>query len=88
MSPFSKPAYAMIDSGTSHVLMGIQDVPRFASELSSTSLGLALGSTTASRWHNEVYSEHVKVPLMPMCSLVKRLHLKLEWNPDFQPMLM
>ena len=57
------PAYALLDSGTTHVLLPGHMLPKGARSFEVT-VNLAVGKEKAKCWRNEVYAEDRAHPLL------------------------
>ena len=73
------PAYALLDSGATHVLLPGHTLPRGARSFEVT-VNLAVGKEKARCWRNEVYAEDRAHPLLPLGRLANLLDTKFVWE--------
>ena len=75
------PAYALLDSGTTHVLLPGHMLPKGARSLEVT-VNLGVGKEKARCWRNEVYAEDRAHPLLPLPlgRLANLLDTKFIWE--------
>ena len=73
------PAYALLDSGATHVLLPGHMLPKRARSFEVT-VNLAVGKEKAKRWRNEVYAEGRAHPLLPLGRLANLLDIKFVWE--------
>ena len=69
------PAYALLDSGATHVLLPGHMLPKGARSFEVT-VNLAVGSERAKCWRNEVYTQERAHPLLPLGRLTNLLDTK------------
>ena len=72
------PAYALLDSGATHVLLPGHMLPKGARSFEVT-VNLAVGKEKARCWRNEVYAEDTH-PLLPLGRLANLLDTKFVWE--------
>ena len=73
------PAYALLDSGATHVLLPGHMLPKGARSIEVT-VNLAIGKEKARCWRNEVYAEGRAQPLLPLGRLANLLDTKFVWE--------
>ena len=73
------PAYALLDSGATHVLLPGHMLPKGARSLEVT-VNLAVGKEKAKGWRNEVYAQERAHPLLPLGRLTNLLDTKFVWE--------
>ena len=73
------PAYALLDSGATHVLLPGHMLPKGARSFEVT-VNLAVGKEKAKCWRNEVYAEDRAHPLLPLGRLANLLDTKFVWE--------
>ena len=73
------PAYALLDSGATHVLLPGHMLPKGARSFEVT-VNLAIGKAKARCWRNEVYAEDRAHPLLPLGRLASLLDTKFIWD--------
>ena len=76
------PAYALLDSDATHVLLPRHMLPKGARSFEVT-VNLAVGKEKARCWRNEVYAEdsaHPQHPLLPLGRLANILDTKFIWE--------
>ena len=73
------PAYALLDSGATHVLLLGHMLPIGAHSFEVT-VNLAVGKEKARCWRDEVYAEDRAHPLLPLGRLANLLDTKLTWE--------
>ena len=69
------PAYALLDSGATHVLLSGHMLPRGAHSF-EVAVNLAVGKEKARCWRNEIYAEDRAHPLLPLGRLANLLGAK------------
>ena len=70
------PAYALLDSGATHVLLPGHMLPKGARSFEVT-VNLAVGKEKARCWRNEVYAEDRAHPLLPLGRLANLARYKI-----------
>ena len=70
------PAYALLDSGATHVLLPGHMSPKGARSFEVT-VNLAVGKEKAKCWRNEVYAEDRAHPLLPLGRLANFVEYKV-----------
>ena len=75
-SQIRDPAYALLDSGATHVLLPEHMLPKGARSFEVT-VNLAVGKEKARCWRNEFYAEERAHPLLPLGCLANLLDTKL-----------
>eukprot|EP00971_Amphidinium_carterae_P177258 3515330-Amphidinium_carterae.2 len=83
----SREAYALVDSGASHVLMPLSELSaRERASARDISVNLAVGKRQAKVWRHEIYAEGTKVSrLLPIGRILDKLALTvngLRWSPS------
>ena len=73
------PAYALLDSGATHVLLPGHMLPKGARSFEVT-VNLAVGKEKAKCWRNEVYAQERAHPLLPLGRLTNLLDTKFVWE--------
>ena len=73
------PAYALLDSGATHVLHPGHMLPKGARSFEVT-VNLAVGKERARCWRNEVYAEDRAHPLYPLGLLANLLDTNFIWE--------
>ena len=73
------PAYALLGSGATHVLLLGHMLPKGARSFEVT-VNLAVGKEKARCWRNEVYAEDRAHPLLPLGRLANLLDTKFVWE--------
>ena len=73
------PAYALLDSGATHVLLPGHMLPKGARSFEVT-VNLAVGKEKAKCWRNEVYAQERAHPLLPLGRLKNLLDTKFVWE--------
>ena len=73
------PAYALLDSGATHVLLPGHMLPKGARSFEVT-VNLAVGKEKAKCWRHEVYAQERAHPLLPLGRLTNLLDSKLVWE--------
>ena len=73
------PAYALLDSGATHVLLPGHMLPKGARSFEVT-VNLAVGKEKAKCWRNQVYAEDRAHPLLPLGRLANLLDTKFVWE--------
>ena len=73
------PAYALLDSGATHVLLPGHMLPKGARSFNVT-VNLAVGKEKAKCWRNEVYAQERAHPLLPLGGLTNLLGTKFVWE--------
>ena len=73
------PAYALLDSGATHVLLPGHMLPKGARSFEVT-VNLAVGKEKAKCWRNEVYAQERAHPLLPLGRLTNLLDTKFVWG--------
>ena len=73
------PAYALLDSGATHVLLPGHMLPEGARSFEVT-VNLAVGKEKAKCWRNEVYAQERAHPLLPLGRLTNLLDTKFVWE--------
>ena len=73
------PAYALLDSGATHVLLPGHMLPKGARSFEVT-VNLAVGKEKAKCWRNEVYAQDRAHPLLPLGRLANLLDTKFVWE--------
>ena len=73
------PAYALLDSGATHVLLPGHMLPKGARSFEVT-VNLAVGKEKARCWRNEVYAQERAHPLLPLGRLTNLLDTKFVWE--------
>ena len=73
------PAYALPDSGATHVLLPGHMLPKGGRSFEVT-VNLAVGKEKARRWRNEVNAEDRAHPLLPLGRLANLLDTKFVWE--------
>ena len=73
------PAYALLDSGATHVLLPGHMLPKGARSFEVT-VNLAVGEEKAKCWRNEVFAEDRAPPLLPLGRLANLLDTKFVWE--------
>ena len=73
------PAYALLDSGATHVLLPEHMLPKGARSFEVT-VNLAVGKEKAKCWRNEVYAQERAHPLLPLGRLTNLLDTKIVWE--------
>ena len=73
------PAYALLDSETTHVLLPGHMLPKGARSFEVT-VNLAVGKEEARCWRNEVYAEDRAHPLLRLGRLADLLDIKFVWE--------
>ena len=73
------PAYALLDSGATHVLLPGHMLPTGAWSFEVT-VNLAVGKEKARCWRNEVYAEDRAHPLLPLGRPANLLDTKFVWE--------
>ena len=73
------PAYALLDSGATHMLLPGHMLPKGARSFEVT-VKLAVGKEKARCWRNEVYAEDRAHPLLPLGRLANLLDTKFIWE--------
>ena len=73
------PAYALLDSGATHVLLPGHMLPKGARSFEVT-VNLAVGKEKAKCWRKEVYAEDRAHPLLPLGRLANLLDTKFVWE--------
>ena len=73
------PAYALLNSGATHVLLPGHMLPKGARSFEVT-VNLAVGKEKAKCWRNEVYAEDRAHPLLPFGRLANLLDTKFVWE--------
>ena len=73
------PAYALLDSGATHVLLPGHMLPKEARSFEVT-VNLAVGKEKAKCWRNEVYAQERAHPLLPLGRLTNLLDTKFVWE--------
>ena len=71
----SEKAFALLDSGATHVLLPSNMLPKGAKSFEVT-INLAVGKDQARCWRNEIYAEDKVQPLLPLGRLANLLDLK------------
>ena len=72
------PAYALLDSGATHVLLPGHMLPKGARSFEVT-VNLAVGKEKAKCWRNEVFPQERAHPLLPLGRLTNLLDTKFVW---------
>ena len=72
-------AYALLDSGATHVLLPGHMLPKGARSFEVT-VNLAVGQEKARCWRNEVYAEDRAHPILPLGRLANLLDTKFVWE--------
>ena len=70
------PAYALLDSGATHVLLPGHMLPKGARSFEVT-VNLAVGKEKAKCWRNEVYAQERAYPLLPLGRLTNFARYKV-----------
>ena len=78
-SQLRDPAYALLDSGATHVLLPGHMLPKGARSFEVT-VNLAVGKEKAKCWRNEVYAQERAHPLLPLGRLTNLLDTKFVWE--------
>ena len=73
------PAYALLDSGATHVLLPGHMLPKGAQSFEVT-VNLAIGKEKAKCWRNEVYAEDRAHPLLALGRLADLPDTKFVWE--------
>ena len=73
------PAYALLDSGATHVLLPGHMLPKGARSFEVT-VNLAVGKEKAKCWRNEVYAQERAHPLLTLGRLTNLLDTKFVWE--------
>ena len=73
------PAYALLDSGATHVLLPRHMLPKGARSFEVT-VNLAVGKEKAKCWRNEAYAEDRAHPLLPLGRVANLLDTKFVWE--------
>ena len=73
------PAYALLDTGATHVLLPGHMLPKRARSFEVT-VNLAVGKEKAGCWRNEVYAEDRAHPRLPLGRLANLLDTKFVWE--------
>ena len=73
------PAYALLDSGATHVLLPGHMLPKGARSFEVT-VNLAVGKEKAKCWRSEVYAQERAHPLLPLGRLTNLLDTKFVWE--------
>ena len=73
------PAYALLDSGATHVLLPGHMLPKGARSFEVT-VNLAVGKEKAKCWPNEVYAQERAHPLLPLGRFTNLLDTKFVWE--------
>ena len=73
------PAYALLDSGATHVLLPGHMLPKGSRSFEVT-VNLAVGKEKAKCWRNEVYAQERAHPLLPLGRLTNLLDTKFVWE--------
>ena len=73
------PAYALLDSGATHVLLPGHMLPKGARSFEVT-VNFAVGKEKDKCWRNEVYAEDRAHPLLPLGRLANLLDTKFVWE--------
>ena len=78
-SQIRDPAYALLDSGATHVLLPGHMLLKGARSFEVT-VNLAVGKEKARCWRNEVYAQDRAHPLLPLGRLANLLDTKFVWE--------
>ena len=73
------PAYALLDSGATRVLLPRHMLPKGAKSFEVT-VNLAVGKEKAKRWRSEVHAQERAHPLLPLGRLTNLLDTKFVWE--------
>ena len=73
------PAYALLDSGATHVLLPGHMLPKGARSFEVT-VNLAVGKEKARCWRNQVHAEDKAHPLLPLGRVANLLDTKFVWE--------
>ena len=73
------PAYALLDSGATNVMLPGHMLPKGARSFEVT-VNLAVGKEKAKCWRNEVYAQERAHPLLPLSRLTNLLDAKSVWE--------
>ena len=76
------PAYALLDSGATDVLLPGHMLPKGARSFEVT-INLAFGKEKARCWRNDVYAEDRAHPLLPLGRLANLLDTMFIWENGF-----
>ena len=79
LSLMRDPAYALLGSGATHVLLPGHKLPKGARSFDVT-VNPAVGKEKARCWRNEVYAEDRAHPLLPLGRLANLLVTKFVWE--------
>ncbi len=67
--------YAMWDTGASHFLIPLDQLPKNATNTSKAVVKLAVGETPAVFWKGEVFCKECRTPLVPANRVINTLGL-------------
>ena len=79
------PAYALLDSGATHVLLPGHMLPKGARSFEVT-VNLAVGKEKAKCWRNEVYAQERAHPLLPIGQTNQSIGYEVcmgEWDSSY-----
>eukprot|EP00971_Amphidinium_carterae_P044879 882339-Amphidinium_carterae.2 len=79
LDPVGK-AYALVDSGATHVTLNLKHLPADKSEATLVEMTLASGKVDASLFLDEVFAKDVKTPLCPLRRITTKLDISIEWQ--------